>query len=317
MIEKWVNKRWFGDMIVTSGGKDLRVDCPFCKARRGRSDTKKHLYISQIKPMAHCFRCEWSGSHVGLVMNVEGCQYHEALQHLEEVLPNIADFNQVGIPRGLMQTETFEDRPNGFQPLIRVYGDSSLEMKAAYNYVVRKRKVDSEDAKQYFGIVPGTMRVWMLIDRQWWQGRTFIGAEPKYISPPWPRGDSLWNAIALQEFENIVICEGVLSAYFVGHNAVGLCGKGMTIPQADRIIKANLKEVIFMYDLDAQQDAYRDAELLVQRGFENVVKIFVLSRGDPADYPKGEQQGKVFEYSWDEKVRFNAGLVASGCPLTH
>jgi len=57
---KWLMSEF--DRVVDTTS-DWRVDCPFCSI----ADTKQHMYVSKNKPVAHCFRCDWKGSHYSLV----------------------------------------------------------------------------------------------------------------------------------------------------------------------------------------------------------------------------------------------------------
>jgi len=49
-----------------ANGKELRYICPFCKERRGTSDTKGHLYVNLDQGIYHCFRCDASPKNTNL-----------------------------------------------------------------------------------------------------------------------------------------------------------------------------------------------------------------------------------------------------------
>jgi len=313
MIEKWLNSR-FGETRTASGGKEIRVCCPFCKARVARPDTKFHLYVSLDKPVAHCFRCGFSGHHLSLVMSVDGGSYTDALQSIETVAPDIGLWESLGSPRGLVQGHEMASMPDGYVALIVAsIRPSSVadhrehpEATAAWRYLM-KRNVPLDIITSSFGYVPGTMRVWMLVDDNWWQGRLMVVGDPKYISPPWPKGDSLWNAQALDKYDNIVICEGVFSAIAVGDNAIALCGKTINGAQADRIVEAMGKDssITIMMDADAIQNAHDAAEVLVRRGYAGGLEIRYMRSGDPADGVMGEKVA----WDWSTPITHALGVL--------
>jgi len=146
---------------------------------------------------------------------------------------------------------------------------------------------------KHFGYVPGTNRVWILVDTNWWQGRLIIPGQPKYISPPWPKSDSLWNADALVNGGKVVVCEGVFSAIAVGDSAIALCGKSMSNLQAKRIATAGLDEIVVMLDADAVDYACETARVLHSRCNAKIM-IQYMASGDPALGVRG----KLVNYDW-------------------
>lgn len=296
MILDWLESR-FGD--VKSGDTEAKVCCPFCQTRIGRADEKFHLHVSLEKPVAHCFRCDWSGHHLSLVLSVDGTSYHQALLELEHPTPNVSLFGIIASPKGLVQGQETASMPEGFLPLMGVDGSSLLEERAAWNYLLKRRSIPVDLIRKHFGWAPGTHRVWILIDKNWWQGRSIIDAEPKYISPPWPKGDSLWNAVAMQQYGEVVICEGVFSAIAVGDYAIALCGKTMNKLQAQRIVNANPATLELMLDADAIQSMYDMANQLVRAGYRGKLKIRYMESGDPAD----GIVGKVMDWDWGVEIQ--------------
>lgn len=307
-MEYWLEAR-FGDVGLTSDREDLRVNCPFCKARNGRADVKRHLYVSLVKPVAHCFRCSWKGHWLSLVMSVEGCSYADALGYMVAPSINVAEFDnpisRLYSPRGLINVKNVVSMPDGFRMLTLTRDGATLEGMAIYNYVrqrlygvSRKFGYHKQFITDIFGWIPGSNRVWILIDENWWQGRTIVNAEPKYLSPPWPIGDSLWNGGALkgwrrrkgmfESFNEIVICEGVFSAMHVGPNAVALCAKTSTVAQTKRIAGTRVQKIIIMLDADAADESYKLARDLVSAGYAGELVIHHLCKGDPCDGLKGD-----------------------------
>jgi hypothetical protein len=228
-------------------------------------------------------------------MSVEGCGYGEALRYMMKPLVDIGKFDELYSPRGLVQTLEMTCRPDGYKPFTSVLPRKApVEYSAVYRYTLN-RGVPKPILTRYFGYVPGTHRAWILVDENWWQGRLIIPGEPKYLSPPWPRGDSLWNAQALLMCEDVGICEGIFSAISAGDNYTALCGKTMTTAQAERLAGANnVRSYTIMLDEGAEKSAYTMARQLEYAGFDGDIRIQYMMSGDPAD---GVVGGSV-AWSW-------------------
>lgn len=301
MIEHWLVAQ-FGNLTFTSNHEDARVNCPFCEAIHGLEDTGRHLYVSLVKPAAYCFRCNWKGHWIGLIISVEGCSYAEALGYIAQPVHDIARFTSLHSPRGMVQTVKLTSRPDDFQPLTFNSFDQSHEYRAIYAYARRRLEGISNRLDlihTHFGWVQGSNRLWILVGDSWWQGRTIIGEDPKYIGPPWPKGDSLWNGEALNKYSNIVICEGVFSAIHVGRNAIALCAKVMGKDQAARIAESGVTGIKIMLDADALTYAYEMAHALECKGYFEDIEIHQLDRGDPCD----SLEGVTVEYTFEERIK--------------
>lgn len=305
-IERWADTR-LGPGIVAGNGNEYRVNCPFCRARIGHDDEKYHLFISMVKPFAICFRCDWTGHYTQLVMSVEGCKYVEALSHIGNPLPSIKRFDELASPMGLAQVQQ-TCAPPGFIPFTG-HRTGSTEGDAALVYAKKRLGIRYNSHPiliERFGYVPGTNRVWMLIDEWFWQGRSMTnGSDLKYISPPWPKGDSLWNADALDNYDDVIVCEGVFSAYHAGpDNALALCGKKATDMQIHRIVAKNPQSITIMLDAGAYLESLQLASDFTSVGYSGNLRIHSLYVGDPADGLAGD----VEEYDWSKHVV--AGLCA-------
>lgn len=291
MIIEWLTAA-LGDTIPASEGKEVRVNCPFCYGRIGRIDEKFHMYVSQVHPVAFCFRCGWQGNYVSLIMSVSGCGYAEALKQLEEPTPNVTRFEHIFSPMGLIMGHKETSTPSGFQ-FVRnpeeVQSTLAPEERAVWNYLTRVRGIPKYIVCRNMGWVPGTLRAWILVDTNFWQGRLIVPGEPKYLSSPWPKGDSLWNASALDGVR-LTICEGVFSALAVGSKAIALCGKTLTQPQASRIARSKVKRIRIMLDADATAGAYEMARVLQDAGFSGEIVIHELCQGDPTDGLDGTER---------------------------
>jgi len=301
MIIDWLESR-FGEVRPTSNGEEYRICCPFCSAKVGKLDTKYHMYVSAVRPVAHCFRCEWKGHYMSLVRSVDGCSYSQALEAIDGVVANAQRLDALLNPKTSMTQDSYSE-PNGFRLLTGL--EHHPEKSASWRYL-RQRDVPIGLIRSCFGYVPGSMRVWMLIDDNWWQGRSLTKMEPKYISPPWPKGDSLWNGRALETHDNIVLCEGVFSAIAVGNGAIALCGKTMNEQQAARISRSTSDdtEITIMLDADAIDNAYDMANALRLSGFNGDINIQYMDSGDPAD----GVIGNIVRWDWSAEIKHALAL---------
>jgi len=312
-MRSWLRSR-FGDVKSAKNGKEMRVCCPFCRARVGRADTKYHLYVSAIKHVAHCFRCNWAGNWVGLIMSVDGCSYGEALTNIRQPRLDVNDYDDIEkelrphSPRGLVQANDIISAPEGYSPLTYKHNENSpeyrVEEQAVWRYLECKRNVPRELIMSVFGWIPGTQRAWCLVDDGWWQGRLIVPGEPKYLSPPWPKGDSLWNAQALDRYDHVIVCEGIFSAIAMGKTAVALCGKTINDEQAARIANAAPSQLTVLLDADATSDIGAVVGKLLYVGYSGELYAQYMQEGDPAD----GVLGKRVEWSFEAEVATLMGM---------
>lgn len=310
-MKGWLTER-FGDVMEGSGGKEWRVCCPFCRSRIGLEDTNYHLYVSKRKHVAHCFRCEWAGNYVSLIMSVDGCSYGKALLQIRQPIKDIGEFgdveNSLYSERGLVKADDLVRTPEGYQPLTFKHNlgcpEYVYEEQAIWRYLESERSVPRHIMTRSFGWIPGTQRAWCLVDNDWWQGRLIVPGKPKYISPPWPKGDSLWNAHALKRHKDIVICEGVFSAIAVGSDAVALCGKTINEEQAKRIVRNSPRSITVLLDADARKFIGDIVENLLLSGYGGDIKVQYMARGDPAD---GEF-ADVVDWCFDMEVTYKLSI---------
>lgn len=297
MIREWLDSA-LGEVIEASNGSELRIDCPFCAARVGKADSKHHMYISNDNPVAFCFRCGWQGNYISLIMSVSGCSYSEALKQLSDPRPNINRFDRLFSPLGTVLGHQMSSYPDKFKFFNDDQQQMGREEHVIWNYLVKKRRISKSIVRKYMGWASGTWRAWILVDKDFWQGRAVLpGIEPKYISSPWPKGDTIWNPNALND-NHIYICEGVFSALAVGSHAIALCAKTVTEPQAKRIVKSNPPAITIMLDADATQFAYDMAAALERYGYCGILKIHELEKGDPTD----GLDGMVIGYDWSTEI---------------
>lgn len=300
MIENWVYRQF--DSIILYHDTDLRVPCPFCNHRVGSPDHDHHLHISIIKNVAHCFRCDYSASHIKLVMDVDGCSYGSAVAELDAPI-SASEFKTLTDPAEPFTAEPTMDMPQAYVPIAHAVqaNDGYIHAACAVALKYLQRRGFSMAVLEYYGIgiwsnAEGYGKIVIPVERGFWQERSVFPNKPKYISPPISKGDRLFNWSALSTYDHVIICEGAFSAMSVGKNAIALIGKHATREQVVRLAAANPKTYTVALDADALSDALELADALHRAG--KVVIVRQYAHGDPNSC--NTYIDRI--YGWDTKV---------------
>jgi|WetSurSiteA1Bulk_404760.scaffolds.fasta_scaffold21336_2 hypothetical protein len=282
-IEGFVS-RHFLDYVISDD--DIQVDCPFCEQRIGKIDTKHHLGINLYKPMVHCFRCEYGADWMRLVMDITGLPYAQALgelyvkPHMTEWAARMRDLQQIAI--------TPADRvemPAGFMLLNRKVRSMAMQKAIAY---MEKRGFSIKLCRRYgLGVAESIpLRIIIPVEDDYWQGRRYASwLTPKYLNPKSKSRSFLFNSQALQNYNEIVICEGAFSAMAVGDNAIALISKSPTPERVDRIVACSADRFIIALEPEGGYETMMPlADKLHRNGKEVIIWKYAI--GDPAD-PNG------------------------------
>ena len=272
--------RYFQDVKETS--TDLIVNCPFCPS----PDTKYHLHISKVMPACHCFRCDYSGSWNKLVKDCGG-----QLTDSDSITPLYQLIKHPSISAKKV-LEPLEDMPDDFITLGDALGKGIYERtaEAAYQYIVVRlgtyvQHIYSSKLMDVWGIWAssrGFGKIVFPVERGWWQERIIedLAEFPKYISATAPKEDRLYNYQALDNYDEVCIAEGIISAAAIGCNAVALCGKKATSAQLSRLYNSAVSRFVICLDSEAYVEAVELAYSL-NRGTKEVA-IRRYREGDPA-----------------------------------
>lgn len=273
-----------GSLVGKSGGDEYRFNCPYCIHKVGSADTKGHLYINlelvigDARGWSNCYRC---GTAAPVKFLIEGCNVDTEVTVssgslrkvvLESFLPNT-------VKSSTRKTAGIIDFPEDFLPV-------SKETEA-YQYLV-SRGLSDEDIQEY-EIGYGYARLHRLEEKtrqryvgsgriifpdrdlqgrlQYWVARTYKNHKIKYKNC---RSDSRMQIYSLsrasQNKDQVVICEGPLSAIRAGRDAVATYGKLITSDQILILAKSNFNRYVVALDGDAKQEAYRLAKALSSKG---------------------------------------------------
>lgn len=305
----WVYER-FDSVLQTD--TDLRVPCPFCEARIGHEDGDHHLYISIVKNAVHCFRCEYSASHVGLIMDIDACSYGHAAAQVYRSTSVLASQLDELCQRGLWEDDVdavsatrvaIDDMPSEFIPFTEALKVTSGYISKACDLCCKYlRQRGILDEAIYYGLgmwnhAAGYGLIVIPIERGFWQERSVFPRKPKYMSPKMPKEDRLFNWRALDLYDSVIITEGALSAMSIsGRNAVALIGKDATEEQIARLIKAKPTHYIVALDADATSNALKLADRLYRAG--KAVNIRQYAYGDPNSCNKYHDM----VYGWSTRI---------------
>ena len=102
--------------------------------------------------------------------------------------------------------------------------------------------------------------------------------KPKYDSPSAPKTGVIWSFDQALGYTQVVVCEGIFSAYAVGPHAVGILGKNALKSMIYRLLSMRPDEFVICLDSDAMVEAYQLA-----RNLSDVadVRVCKLPKGDP------------------------------------
>ena len=196
----------------------------------------------------------------------------------------------VGASRVITTTEksgTIE-LPKEFKPLFQITEKDILGRHAlAY---LKKRGISKHDILKYnIGYCEGGVYSKMIIipsysnegKLNYFVARNFdSNSNVKYKNPPLSK-----NIVPFEVFINwsspLVLCEGPFDALAIKRNAIPLLGKHIQDNLMKQIVTSTVKQIYIALDKDAQKDAVKFAELLLNEGKE--VYLVDLEDKDPSE----------------------------------
>lgn len=111
-------------------------------------------------------------------------------------------------------------------------------------------------------------------------GRDFYKSKLKYLNS-FTSKDVIGFDLFINWDEPIILCEGVFDAMSFKRNAIPLFGKTMSKRLHKKILEQKVKKVFLALDDDAQVDAMKISEKLMNEGID--VRKIDLKNGDPND----------------------------------
>ena len=288
-IEDFVHRNFDNPVAYGSPQTDWRVECPFCESLTGTPDLKGKLHIGIDIQAVHCFRCGYKANWVKFVMDVTGCNYANALGELY-VVPKIRQdisktlINGLSVSNAVKTSLDDVNLPSDFVPLVRESLDSKILLDTARKYALGRGFSDYYWKRYNLGVSSSIgWRLVIPVEGQYWQARSLAKwLEPKYINPDYDADKFIFNSSALEDYDDVVICEGCFNAMAVGDNAIAILGKEVPVKKLHRLVDANVKRYIVALDKDAMRWSNDLANKLQRAGKEVIVWSFLTDK-DAAD----------------------------------
>jgi len=270
--------RRLGKPDLTSSD-EVRFNCftSNCGALNREADTGKHLYVNPKKERYFCHRCQKGGT----------LQYLSKILDLPAVEDEVTLWTKVinEFLYGITVTSKKVEKlllPSDFEPII--------SGTKAYKYLI-SRGITQEQV-EYYNIGFGTKALKNRIifpdyDKNgeliYWVARTYGKHKAKYKNAKVSRVSKVYNIgrWLFSSYEQVIICEGPISAIITGYDAIACYGKYISPSQIELISSLPCKEFIVALDGDATVESIRLGTCLARKGL-NVRIVKFLYDEDPA-----------------------------------
>lgn len=267
--------------------------CPFCG-----KELKFGINLNSYR--TNCFVCNYHSNPGQMVMDIEGLEtYADLLKFLNNGHFTEHTFREV-------RTELREYRPNlqlpeGFRLL--THGDSQVS-RTIRNYCKRRGFKPEYLAKNGVGYCStGDLLGYLILPffydghLKYYNARNVIGRGPRYNNPPTDvtgigKEFIIFNHDALQMYNSIYICEGVINALTMGERAIATMGKSVSAYQVNELIKAPAKRYILLLDPDAKDKALNLALKLIP--YKDVKVVFLPEESDCNDLGRNKTLHYVY-----------------------
>jgi len=176
--------------------------------------------------------------------------------------------------------------PDEYKPLWN--GGDGIVKRHALTYMYKRGFTDNDILKHNIGycdegkysnriIIPSYDSDGQL---NFFVGRDFYKSKLKYLNS-FTSKDVIGFDLFINWDEPIILCEGVFDAMSFKRNAIPLFGKTMSKRLHKKILQQKVKKVFLALDDDAQLDAMKISEKLMNEGID--VRKIDLKNGDPND----------------------------------
>lgn len=272
---------------------EYEFDCPFCPLKGRGPDRGHHLGINLGKKKFHCFRCGTGGS----------LEYLHKLLGIEVTasIPDTLELRRRLFSLGTSQVEVAAEA---------ALPDDYVEVTPntiAYYYITTPkpdgRGMAPDDIAHYrLGYGLRKLRGRIIVPTftagrcVYWVARKYSGKGPPYLNPSSPRKWHIFNLDRVEnEYSEVIICEGVFSAWAAGRNAVATLGKDFTREQVNLLSLAQFERYYVAYDDDAREEALDLCADLWSR--DHVVYLVDIrpGEGDPDDMGRALFQARKVE----------------------
>lgn len=287
-----------------NGQEEILLDCPKCGAE-GRCCLNPGLRLY------NCYRCG-GGRLIDWLQNVCGMSAGDAFRLLQNrTLDSLAGFEQLvdrfmkdespieqGVPGEGIAHYVAEFLPLGGNIVADLVCETYLKERGfTLDYASSWGLLYADSATKFHDRL--IMPCWEDGRIVYFQGRTMIGAEPKYFNPSAKDGCDrnlyVWNIDVAAQYSKVYVVEGVFNGMSIGPNVVSTFGKAVSEHQLMKL-RQKLKpgtEVVFAFDHGAEEQAY-DAAVALSGSFVTSV----LMMPDKRDLNDWYKQGGTEAVQW-------------------
>jgi hypothetical protein len=264
----------FGPGSLSNQSANISVVCPVCIQQKGSFYNKRKLAIRTDNFANHCWVCNYKSRNIADLIR----RFHSG--YFSEYLSRFVGTQQLKITNNNKVVEAEFKLPTGFHLLALPNKDANMEVsyRSALAYIAKRFGLETKD------LDPSHLWYWKfgiaLEDRafinrvimpsftaegelNYFTGRAFVDANPKYLNPHVQREDVIFNEININWHEPLTIVEGPFDLIKCNTNATCLLGSDLTTEYKLFLMLVKHKTpVILALDPDAKEKALKIADLL-------------------------------------------------------
>ena len=251
--------------------------CPFCHHSKPKLEVN---FTEGQKNPWHCWVCNKKGTNLVTLLK----QAKAPEDKIAEVKKHVSykDYRD--------NTKKVEaiNLPKEFKPLLELT-KSDIKGRQALAYL-KKRGVSKADIMRYnIGYCDGGVYDYMIIipsyshegSLNYFVARNYNPHSPvKYKNPPMSK-DTVPFELFINWSSPLILVEGMFDALAVKRNAIPLLGKHIQRELMKKIVTSEVKKIYIALDQDAQKDALKFCEQLLNEGKE--VYLVNMQEKDPSE----------------------------------
>lgn len=253
-------------------GDEVSINCLFCEDRGEPSpDTKKRLGLNYVKGVGNCFRCGYAGP-IQKILRDLGIKHTDTLddRNPRDLLVPKVKLNPEFPP---MEPVNIDSPKTILEKRILIY----LRQRGLTNFQLK-------NLRPYFSLkIPERviLPVFFKGELVYYQARYLGRNEAKYLNPKMDVSHLLYNWETVQQYETIIVSEGILDSNAIGQNAT--CGFGKSLSKHQlKMLAGSGKDVLFFYDADANRTARKNCIQLSRLTSKRVGRV-LIDQGDPLE----------------------------------
>lgn len=312
----------FGTGKTSASGQDISIVCPFCKAKKNETYSKRKLII-RIDGLTHCWVCNYKSKNLVHLLKSTGNS-----RFLKEYVENFVDVGQT-YQKELEanqeeQTQTFIELPESFE-LLATTENTSSHVRSLKKYL--KSRLEDFDRDLWYWKFGYTSfeekeyrnRIVMPSydsdgNLNYFTSRHIRGFNPKYKNPNCvKREDIIFNEININWTQELTLVEGPFDLVKCNDNATCVLGSSLSKEYLlfQKIVE-HKTPVLLAFDPDALTKALTLAKLLSEydvqtRIFEIPQKLKAKDVGEltRSQFNQLSQHARLYTRSFDLRSRLN------------